>query len=190
MRKDYKPEAARPNRMRAAITFIIIALFCLAPCSQAVAQQIVTHYDCGEIVEDLNCVRFVPDYPGPDGTQSFELIEWGEFEPGDRVYAEVTYYSGCLLGPLCWACEVISNTIDSCTTCCVGLTGDINCDGLVDIGDLTKFICFMWSAEWWDCTCCLEEANCDGSNDGVVDMGDLTKMIDYLFISYTPLAPC
>ncbi len=76
-------------------------------------------------------------------------------------------------------------------SCCVGMTGNTNCDPdeIVDIGDLTAMIDYLFICYGTGCGgCCPDEANTDGS--GSVDIGDLTKLIDYLFISFTLLAQC
>lgn len=76
------------------------------------------------------------------------------------------------------------------SSCCVGLTGNIDCDpeDMVDLGDLTRLIDYLFIS--FDPLCCREEANCDGDPDCIIDLGDLTRLIDYLFISFNPLPPC
>ncbi|MBU0530537.1 MAG: hypothetical protein KKC05_02585, partial [Nanoarchaeota archaeon] len=79
--------------------------------------------------------------------------------------------------------------IDDRCDCCEGLTGDINKDGIVDLGgDLELLIEYLFIT--YTEPECMLEANIDGSEDGVVDIGDLTALIDYLFITYTPPKPC
>ncbi len=74
------------------------------------------------------------------------------------------------------------------TGCCIGRTGNINCDpdDIVDIGDLTEMINYLFIS--FPELCCEAEADVNG--DGVVDIGDLTKIIDRLFITYTNLFLC
>ena len=74
--------------------------------------------------------------------------------------------------------------------CCIIASGNVDCDavGIVDIGDLTTLIDFMFVS--YSPLCCPDAGNTNGSLDGVVDIGDLTALIDYLFISYTPTAEC
>ncbi|UCC45254.1 MAG: right-handed parallel beta-helix repeat-containing protein [Candidatus Zixiibacteriota bacterium] len=77
---------------------------------------------------------------------------------------------------------------DAC--CCFGISGNVDCDpgSVVDIGDLTRLIDYLFIS--FDPICCPEEANIDGDTAGMVDIGDLTALIDYLFISFTPPAVC
>ncbi|HUV30529.1 MAG TPA: hypothetical protein VMY05_05485 [Acidobacteriota bacterium] len=78
------------------------------------------------------------------------------------------------------------------TTCCEGNTGNVDAspDGVVDIGDLTDLIDYLFISKTEPS--CLDEANVDGSGDGVVDIGDVTYLIVYLFVSAetSPLQPC
>lgn len=72
--------------------------------------------------------------------------------------------------------------------CCVGLTGNIDCDpgNNVDISDLSALIDNLYIS--FTPLCCTAEANCDGLTG--VDIADLSALIDFLYISFTPLAPC
>ena len=74
------------------------------------------------------------------------------------------------------------------TSCCVGLTGDVNMDGTVDIADLTAVIGYLFIPPNTPLDC-PEEGNADG--DGGIDISDLTAMIAFLFIPPNPpLAEC
>jgi|GEM_PF-793445 len=74
--------------------------------------------------------------------------------------------------------------------CCVGLTGNVDCDlaDVADISDLTALIDHLFIS--LASLCCSAEANIDGDLGGVVDISDLTALIDHLFISLAPTAPC
>jgi hypothetical protein len=78
----------------------------------------------------------------------------------------------------------------SASGCCVGLTGNVDCDLLdgVDISDLTRMIDYLYIS--FAPLCCPGEANTDGDPLGGVDISDLTALIDYLYISFTPTAAC
>jgi hypothetical protein len=78
----------------------------------------------------------------------------------------------------------------SASGCCVGLTGNVDCDLLdgVDISDLTRLIDYLYIT--FAPLCCPGEANTDGDLLGGVDISDLTALIDYLYISFTPTADC
>jgi hypothetical protein len=77
---------------------------------------------------------------------------------------------------------------DAC--CCVGTVGNIDCDSqdLVDIGDLTALIDYLYMSKAG--LCCPGEGNVDGDAGGLVDIGDLTALIDHLYISRQPPAGC
>jgi lysophospholipase L1-like esterase len=74
--------------------------------------------------------------------------------------------------------------------CCIGITGNVDNDPdeLVDIGDLTRLIDYLYISRVEPY--CLEEANIDGDTQNLVDIGDLTALIDYLYISNFPPAVC
>jgi len=73
--------------------------------------------------------------------------------------------------------------------CCVGLTGNVNCDPLevVDISDITRLIDYLYISH--NPLCCLEEADVNVSG-GEPDISDITYLIDNLYISHKPLPPC
>jgi hypothetical protein len=77
-------------------------------------------------------------------------------------------------------------------TCCTGFTGNVDGDDgeLVDIGDLTALISFLYIPPNPE-PLCIQEANIDGDSGGLVDIGDLTALISYLYIPPNPEpAPC
>ncbi|UCC43862.1 MAG: thrombospondin type 3 repeat-containing protein [Candidatus Zixiibacteriota bacterium] len=83
-------------------------------------------------------------------------------------------------GPYCF--EIVS------ASCCRDITGNVDADPdeIVDIGDLTALIDFLFIS--FEEPECMDEANIDG--EGPVDIGDLTSLIDFLFIGFTPPAAC
>jgi hypothetical protein len=87
-------------------------------------------------------------------------------------------------------CPTIANTDQSynpCTSCCVGMTGNVDGDlgELIDIGDLTALIAYLYIPPNPD-PVCAQEANIDGDGEGLVDIGDLTALIAYLYIPPNP----
>jgi hypothetical protein len=56
---------------------------------------------------------------------------------------------------------------------------------LVDIGDLTALIAYLYIPPNPD-PVCAQEANIDGDGEGLVDIGDLTALIAYLYIPPNP----
>jgi hypothetical protein len=77
---------------------------------------------------------------------------------------------------------------DAC--CCSDITANIDCDelGLIDIGDLTRLIDYLYIST--TPICCPMEGNVDGDLEDLIDIGDLTALIDYLYMSTTPPAAC
>ena len=78
-------------------------------------------------------------------------------------------------------------------SCCVGRTGNVDNDpaGIVDIGDPTALIDYLFISLTEATPECMPAANVDGNLDGMVDIGALTHLIGYLFIApYTPPADC
>jgi nitrous oxidase accessory protein NosD len=71
--------------------------------------------------------------------------------------------------------------------CCVGTTGNVDADSdeLVDIGDVTALIGYLYIPPNPEPEC-LDEANVDGDDRGLVDIGDLTALIAYLYIPPNP----
>lgn len=71
--------------------------------------------------------------------------------------------------------------------CCQGETvGNIDCEGIIDIGDVTVAIQKMFIT--LDEFCCEDEVDIDSS--GLIDIGDLTLLITALFITLEPLPSC
>jgi hypothetical protein len=87
-------------------------------------------------------------------------------------------------------CPSIPNPDQSynpCLSCCVGMTGNVDGDlgELIDIGDLTALIAYLYIPPNPD-PVCAQEANIDGDGEGLVDIGDLTALIAYLYIPPNP----
>jgi hypothetical protein len=75
--------------------------------------------------------------------------------------------------------------------CCEGSTGNCDCDAgnLVDIGDLTRLIDFLYISNLP--LCCPWNGNIDGDAESLIDIGDLTALISYLYIPpNNPPADC
>lgn len=84
--------------------------------------------------------------------------------------------------------DVIEVQLNVGTGCCVGMTGNVDCDedDICDIGDLTKLIQHLFID--FEALCCPEEANVDGEGD--VDIGDITELINHLMITFEDMAMC
>jgi|GEM_PF-635107 len=67
---------------------------------------------------------------------------------------------------------------------CVYDRGDVNCDGELDISDITKLINFLYLNR--EFPCCYDEADINASG-GEPDMSDIVRLIDVLYLSHIPL---
>jgi hypothetical protein len=87
-----------------------------------------------------------------------------------------------------WYGDNIRPGCDNLFGCCIGITGNVDGDpeGLVDIGDLTALIAYLYIPPN-PVPVCLGEANIDGDAGCLVDIGDLTALIAYLYIPPNPL---
>jgi hypothetical protein len=74
--------------------------------------------------------------------------------------------------------------------CCVGATGNIDCDpgNGIDISDLSRLIDFLYIS--FTPLCCGASANTDGDPGMGIDISDLSRLIDFLYISFNPTAAC
>jgi hypothetical protein len=75
--------------------------------------------------------------------------------------------------------------------CCTVVSGNVDADavGLVDIGDLTRLIDYLYIST--EVLACPKSGNVDGDLEGLVDIGDLTGLITYLYVPpNTPPAAC
>ncbi len=106
------------------------------------------------------------------------------------AYATVKNGSAADLGTaLTDACTWYNDNIrPGCSVCgcCVGSTGDVNCDGSVGLPDLSTLIDHLFIT--FTPLCCDGEG--DVNADGSVGLPDLSTLIDNLFITFTPLPPC
>ena len=65
-------------------------------------------------------------------------------------------------------------------TSLVGLTGDVNDDGTVNIGDVTDLIDYLLSND----STLINTANADIDGDGNINITDVTELIDYLLLQH------
>lgn len=109
-------------------------------------------------------------------------IEIGSLPRGEwhywRVEARNRY------GSSTWSTSVNSVMFSGC--CTDATMGNVDCAGIIDIGDVTVMIqnLFITLNE----PCCFDEADIDLT--GLVDIGDLTMLISSLFITLNPLQEC
>jgi len=60
--------------------------------------------------------------------------------------------------------------------CCVGVTGNVNGTGIVDLSDLSALVSYLTGGGY--ILPCSEEANVNGA--GIVDLSDLSALVSYL----------
>ncbi|MFZ5979108.1 MAG: hypothetical protein ACOYVF_00615, partial [Candidatus Zixiibacteriota bacterium] len=78
---------------------------------------------------------------------------------------------------------------DVCRSCCIGYTGNVNCDDSEDpdISDIAYMINHLYF--YGPPLCCRDEADVNRS-DGVVDISDIVLIIRHLYISHEDLPDC
>jgi hypothetical protein len=62
------------------------------------------------------------------------------------------------------------------TSCCVGVTGNVNAAGIVDLADLSALVSYLTGGGY--VLPCVPEANVN--NSGIVDLADLSALVSYL----------
>lgn len=84
--------------------------------------------------------------------------------------------------------DVCDNVFTLWSACCVGSTGNIDCDPSdgIDISDLSTLIDYLYIT--FTPLCCPNEGNTDGQPG--IDISDLSALIDYLYVSFTLPAQC
>ncbi len=65
---------------------------------------------------------------------------------------------------------------DVCQTCCVGVTGNVDMSGIVDLADLSALVSYLTGGGYG--LPCDDEANVNKS--GIVDLADLSALVSYL----------
>jgi|WetSurMetagenome_2_1015567.scaffolds.fasta_scaffold227144_2 hypothetical protein len=61
-------------------------------------------------------------------------------------------------------------------SCCVGMTGNVNATGIVDLADLSALVSYLTGGGY--VLPCVAEANVN--NSGIVDLADLSALVSYL----------
>ena len=69
---------------------------------------------------------------------------------------------------------------------CCNLRGDVDMNGSVDVGDLTRLVAYLFQGG--NPPPCTDEGDVDAN--GSVDVGDLTFLVAYLFQGGQPPPPC
>ncbi|MEE8577777.1 MAG: hypothetical protein V3T31_11030, partial [candidate division Zixibacteria bacterium] len=102
----------------------------------------------------------------------------------------VTDLENACMAARSWFTSVVLPSEGCDMGCCVGSTGNINCDPAdgVDISDLTTLVNHLFVT--FEDLCCPEEANVNGDPAGGIDISDLTRLVNHLFVTFESLAPC
>jgi len=61
-------------------------------------------------------------------------------------------------------------------SCCSGKRGNVNCTGVIDLGDLSALVSYLTGGGF--VLCCPDAANVNGV--GAIDLGDLSALVSYL----------
>lgn len=92
------------------------------------------------------------------------------------------FFAGDGPGPFPYHCNfhVTFGMVDTIrvatSSCCVGKRGNVNCTGVVDLGDLSALVSYLTGGGF--VLCCFDAANVNGT--GTVDLGDLSALVSYL----------
>lgn len=70
--------------------------------------------------------------------------------------------------------------------CCIGIRGDLNDDGAVNISDMTYLVAFLFSGG--SPPVCEEEGDVNG--DAAINISDMTYLVAFLFSGGAPPADC
>jgi hypothetical protein len=127
--------------------------------------------------------------PGDGAIIKFSFVI-GDGDPFDSTPVDFAGYAGYVPG-----FSGTSGSYEPCTGsgaisllgCCVGNMGNVDCEGIVDIGDVTELIALLF-IRVGDPFCCEDEADLDYNGD--IDIGDLAILTNRLFITVTDPPPC
>ena len=72
--------------------------------------------------------------------------------------------------------EFMKKNLGVCASCCVGVTGNVNMTGIVDLSDLSALVSYLTGGGY--VLPCSPEANVN--NTGIVDLSDLSALVSYL----------
>ncbi len=119
---------------------------------------------CGVLTQGIECVLFQPDTGG-----LYVLDNYGGFHVGDRVLVRGQLDPGCFT-----FCAQGNGCIDQNTIARCACPGDMNCDGLIDFGDIDPFVAILGGAV----PCNADNADVNG--DGVIDFADIDPFVALL----------
>jgi PKD repeat protein len=144
-----------------------------------------------EIELDADGERVLPPGSGPVLKLQFEITGGKQGQNVSSLeLGGFTDHTPRFRGPLANYDPIATGGSVTMTGCCFGLTGNVDgdIDEIVDIGDLTALISYLYIPPNPEPPC-AQEANIDGDTGGLVDIGDLTALISYLYIPPNPIPP-
>jgi len=100
--------------------------------------------------------------------------------PGSSAATEVTSHPTVVTSPP----TIVTSPATEVTTVCMRVCGDVNGDGVVDLGDVLHLINYLYKGGPAPDPLEAGDVNCDG----VVDLGDVLYLINYLYKGGPP--PC
>lgn len=105
---------------------------------------------------------------------------------GPENELELWHHNGSVWTEVTQSVDTITNTICGLVTslspflvtepCCLGVTGNINTVGIVDLADLSALVSYLTGGGY--VLPCFDEANVNTS--GIVDLADLSALVSYL----------
>ena len=132
-------------------------------------------------LQQNGCIRImsyspsVKTYSGNSGALvTFNVIASADFSGPATISLKTTLFTTTSGGEISFADE-------TCTVTCpdLNMSGDVNCDGVVDINDLAMLIDIMLGAN--NLFYSAENADCD--NNGTIDIADVTAL------AFLPIQP-
>jgi hypothetical protein len=117
-------------------------------------------------------------FPATAATRNYVDLVANSLKPANKLLRDVQYYwhvrakdAAGHIGDYSSMFRVMHKA-----SCCVGITGDINGDGRVDVGDLSFVVCLLTG---FGCTpLCFAEANVNAI--GGIDLADLSALVSFL----------
>jgi hypothetical protein len=157
--------------------------YAVVPSDPAVYYDITTTAGFNGLVEV--CI----DYSGDQVPEDESILCLFHYDGEPAEWLDVTTTLDTAGNQICGSVTSLSQFIvASPTTCCTGPTmGNVNCEGIVDMGDVTELIKLLF-INVGDPFCCEDEADLDHNGD--IDIGDLTILTARLFITVTDPPPC
>lgn len=105
---------------------------------------------------------------------------WGLYPLESSPCLPANNSCGTLLG--------VYQAIDTASTCCWGMTGDLNGDLAQTLTDLTRMINHLFIT--FTPLSCRAAANTSGDPNCLINLTDITRLVDYLFNTFVPVALC